>query len=374
MKIKKNVLIILVIVIIVLLIMFLTWVLSPKVKFKDVEVSLNSEYSNLDVVESVKKGKIITDKESIDTSNLGDVDIELKIKNILGITKRYKTKVKVVDKEAPTIEFKNILTTPVGKEIDLLNGVSATDNSKEDIKVYAEGEYDFKSVGDYKLYYVAKDSSGNTKKEEFTLKVIKSNTNETYFTTSKGFSGVTKNGITYIDGYLVVNKTYSLPKTFGSGLTKETMDAFNKLKSAALLDGFDIYIASGFRSYDRQVTLYNNYVKRDGKVAADTYSARPGHSEHQSGLTFDVNEVSDKFHDMPEAKWLHENCYKYGFILRFPKGKEEITGFKYESWHFRYVGEELAKKLYNNGDWLSMEEYFGISSVYEDQIKMTKLD
>ena len=254
----------------------------------------------------------------------------------------------------------------IGKEIDLLNGVEVSDNSNEKINVVVEGEYDFNKTGEYLLYYVAKDSSGNIKKEKFTLKVLANGVNESYFTTSKGFSGVIKNGVTYIDGYLVVNKTYSLPSTYGNGLTKETMDAFNELKSAALLDDFNIYIASGFRSYDRQVTLYNNYVKRDGKNAADTYSARPGHSEHQSGLTFDVNEVSDKFHNTPEANWLKDNCYKYGFILRFPNGKDKETGFKYESWHFRYVGKELAKKLYNDGDWLTMEEYFGILSIYED--------
>lgn len=272
--------------------------------------------------------------------------------------------------DSPKITFKEIITTQVGEKIDLLQGVKVTSSNGETIDASVEGNYDFNKEGEYHLYYVAKSANGNITKEPFTLKVTKKDENtindKNHFTTSKGFQGEVIDGVTYIEGTLIVNKTYSLPSTYGSGLTEETKKAFAKLKSAALLDGFDIYIASGFRSYERQVTLYNNYVARDGKSAADTYSARPGYSEHQSGLTFDVNEVSDKFHGTPEANWLSDNCYKYGFILRFPNGKEQETGYKYESWHFRYVGEELAEKLYNNGDWLTLEGYFGITSEYQD--------
>ncbi len=273
--------------------------------------------------------------------------------------------------DLPKITYKDVLITNVGEEIDLLENVSATNSKNESITPIVEGSYDFNTEGEYSLYYVVKDQNGQEIKKPFTLKVVKENdtdlkNDENHFVTSKGFQGEIIDGVTYIEGTLIVNKTYSLPSTYGNGLTKETKDAFNKLKAAALLDGFNIYIASGFRSYEKQVTLYNNYVKRDGVSGADTYSARPGHSEHQSGLTFDVNEVSDKFHNTPEANWLSDNCYKYGFILRFPNGKADETGFKYESWHFRYVGEELAEKLYNNGDWLTLEGYFGITSEYQD--------
>ena len=184
------------------------------------------------------------------------------------------------------------------------------------------------------------------------------------FITLKGFQGETINGITSIDGILIVNKTYSLPATYGSGLTSTTQNAFNKMHTAATLEGLNIYLSSGFRSYNTQKKLYNNYVKRDGKEKADTYSARPGHSEHQSGLAFDVNQINDTFNNSPEAKWLSDNCYKYGFILRYPSGKTNETGYKYESWHFRYVGEELATKLYNNGNWITLEDYYGITSTY----------
>ena len=135
--------------------------------------------------------------------------------------------------------------------------------------------------------------------------------------------------------------------------------------AAAKKEGLNIYISSGFRSYNKQKSLYNGYVSSDGKTKADTYSARPGHSEHQSGLAFDVNQINSSFDNTKEAKWLHKNCYKYGFILRYPKNKTNETGYIYESWHYRYVGVELATKLYNNGDWITMEDYFGITSSYE---------
>ena len=129
--------------------------------------------------------------------------------------------------------------------------------------------------------------------------------------------------------------------------------------------GYNLYISSGYRSYQVQVDLYNNYVSRDGKDKADTYSARAGYSEHQSGLCFDLNGTNGNFLETETGKWVNENAYKYGFILRFPKNKENYTGYNYEAWHFRYVGIKLATILYNNSDWISLEEYLGIDSKYD---------
>ena len=172
-----------------------------------------------------------------------------------------------------------------------------------------------------------------------------------------------KDGITYVNGVLIANKTYSLPSTYApNGLTAEFNTAFAKMQAAAKNDGRSLSICSGFRSYSYQATLYNNYVARDGKAAADTYSARPGHSEHQTGLAADINYAGDWFNTTPEAKWLAENCHKYGFIIRYPKGKDDITGYKYEGWHVRYLGEELAGLVHDSG--LTLEEYFAIDSKY----------
>lgn len=172
-----------------------------------------------------------------------------------------------------------------------------------------------------------------------------------------------KDGITYVNGILIANKTYALPSTYApGGLTAEFNKAFAKMQAAAKADGRSLSICSGYRSYSYQSQLYNNYVARDGKAKADTYSARPGHSEHQTGLAADINYASDYFNTTPEAKWLAENCWKYGFIIRYPKGKDDITGYKYEAWHVRYLGEEDAKLVYDSG--LTLEEYLCIDSKY----------
>ncbi len=173
-----------------------------------------------------------------------------------------------------------------------------------------------------------------------------------------------KNGLTYVNGILIANKTYALPSTYNPGVDPEAQAAFNEMQAAAAKEGRSLAICSGFRSYSTQQALYQKYVNRDGKAAADRYSARAGHSEHQTGLAFDINKASSSFTSTPEAKWLAENCWKYGFILRYPEGKENITGYMYESWHVRYLGKEIAKAVYESG--LTLEEYLGITSRYAD--------
>ena len=385
---KKKIIIISIIIIILIIssiLIFLNYQEMEVTIKEKIEVPLNSKLTNLDNITNLKNGQIITDEKTIDTSKIGEQKINISIKNKLGKVKEYHYTVNVYDDEKPSIIFSKELTIEEGENIDLLKDVKVEDNSQEKITPSVEGNYDINEPGKYQLYYVAKDSSDNEAKEEFTLIVKEkkkessqndslSNPQETKtFTTSKGFKGVIKDGITYIDGYLIVNKTYSLPSSYGTSLTSTTKNAFNKMQAAAKLDGINIYIASGFRSYQTQNRLYNNYVARDGKAKADTYSARPGHSEHQSGLAFDICShdldgqnacINSNFDNTDQAKWLAQNAYKYGFILRYPKGKTNETGYKYESWHFRYVGTDLSTKLYNNGDWLTMEDYFGITSEY----------
>lgn len=172
----------------------------------------------------------------------------------------------------------------------------------------------------------------------------------------------TIDGVTYVDGVLVVNKSYSLPSWYGNGITDETYAAYEQMRDAAWNDGIDLTIASGYRSYDYQGELYNNYVYWNGQAEADTYSARPGHSEHQTGLAMDLIWADTRFNGSWEAQWIEDHCADYGFIIRYPKGKEDKTGFIYESWHVRYVGKELARKITDSG--LCLEEYFGIDSYY----------
>ena len=171
-------------------------------------------------------------------------------------------------------------------------------------------------------------------------------------------------GITYVDGILIANKTYALPSDFNPGVSDEAYDALTEMEIAAAEDGISLFIVSGFRSYDDQDVIYNRYVSQDGKAEADRYSARPGHSEHQTGYAFDLNSLEEYFADTPEGIWLAENCHKYGFIIRYPKGKEHITGYMYEPWHVRYLGVDIATSVYESG--LTLEEYLGITSEYQD--------
>lgn len=139
-------------------------------------------------------------------------------------------------------------------------------------------------------------------------------------------------------------------------------DMFNDAQTT----GFTLSLGSGYRSYNLQKQFYNGYVSKDGQASADRLSARPGHSEHQSGLSFDVEITDMKCHlekclgETADGKWIAANAYKYGFIIRYPEGKEDITGYDYEPWHLRYVGVELATEMHNKNI-QTLEEFFNVS-------------
>ena len=172
---------------------------------------------------------------------------------------------------------------------------------------------------------------------------------------------------------VIVNKYYKLSKDyepddltkidskFASGsnqrLRKEAAIKFEEMAAEALKNGYKIYAGSTYRSYDYQLGLYNRYVAKDGFDEAETYSARAGYSEHQLGLAVDI--INGKWEYLSENdeeyEWLIDNSYKYGFILRYPRGKEYITGYVFEDWHFRYLGIDLATKVYNSK--LTYDEY-----------------
>ena len=164
----------------------------------------------------------------------------------------------------------------------------------------------------------------------------------------------------YLKEDYVPNDLVTLSGQYNKGannkMRKDAALAFMEMVDAAKLDNIILYNMSAYRDYNYQVNLYNKYIQRDGKEAADKYSARPGYSEHQSGLCSDLNNISDSFDGTDEAIWLKNNAYKYGFILRFPKDKEDITGYKYEPWHYRYVGKDAAKIIYD--DDITLEEYY----------------
>ncbi len=171
------------------------------------------------------------------------------------------------------------------------------------------------------------------------------------------------NGITYVDGIMIANKTYTLPADYDPGVKKEAAEALAEMQNAAAAEGLSLYIVSGYRSYYTQKTVYSGWADRDGTEKADTYSSRAGHSDHQTGYTFDLNSLDQSFADTREGIWLAEHCAEFGFIIRYPKDKEMYTGYVYEPWHVRYIGKEKAKIITESG--LSLEEYYGITSDYE---------
>lgn len=172
------------------------------------------------------------------------------------------------------------------------------------------------------------------------------------------------------DVNVLVNKYNKLPSNYeakdlvelskdyssrGHLLKKVAADAVMKMIDAAKADGLNLIVISGYRTESTQSGLYNNSVKKNGNEHALIYSAKPGYSEHQLGLAVDLNDTEERFDQTKEYKWLKANSYKYGFIERYPKGKEYITGYGYEPWHYRYLGVDLATKVFTEN--VTYEEY-----------------
>lgn len=169
------------------------------------------------------------------------------------------------------------------------------------------------------------------------------------------------------DEIVVANKHYPMSKDYNPGENPTAKAELLKLIAAMQQAGFPISDHySGFRSYETQTQLYQNYVNKDGKAEADRYSARPGYSEHQTGLAFDLIETNgDLVTEEKAAQWLLDHAADYGFVVRYLKGKEKETGYMAEEWHLRYVGKE-AKEIAASG--LSLEEYYGFEGGdYVDQ-------
>lgn len=180
---------------------------------------------------------------------------------------------------------------------------------------------------------------------------------------------------------VLVNKNYRLPEEYepddlvflevplynrdtnneANYLRKPAADALKQMFIVAKSYGYDLTARSGYRSYVTQVALYNRYVVTDGGEAADTYSARAGHSEHQTGLAIDITsdsvkgQLTEDFAKTEEGKWIAENAHRFGFIIRYPQERVLETGYQYEPWHLRYVGIDAATEIYENG-WI-LEEY-----------------
>lgn len=162
------------------------------------------------------------------------------------------------------------------------------------------------------------------------------------------------------DDIVTISTKYSWGSYGTHSIRKEVFDAFLKMHEDANQNGIYLMINSSYRDYKSQTIVYNNYLKNHGEAYADKYAARPGYSEHQTGLALDIFSIDgalrNTFKDSQAYAWLKDNAHKYGFIIRYPEGKENITGFSFEPWHYRYVGIEAAKYIYENQ--ITFEEYY----------------
>ncbi len=188
------------------------------------------------------------------------------------------------------------------------------------------------------------------------------------------FYSVEKHTDTSKDTLLIVNKFYKLDAAYeapdvvkmglqyafdNNSIRSDVYLAFKEMVNDAKAEGLTILANSSYRKYDYQETVYNNYKASRGETGADLIAARPGHSEHQTGLAIDISTLTSTqatFASTPEFAWLTENAHLYGFILRYPENKQYLTGFQYESWHYRYVGVDIATKIKNLG--ITFDEYY----------------
>lgn len=336
---------------------------NNKVTFKlngkaSVDAEYNQDYEDAGYKVSNKTLKV-QKIQDVDVSKTGMQSVVYKLNSPI-FNKFLIRKVTVKDTVKPEITLKGNpnMVLYLGNKYDE-PGFSANDNHDGDLtnKVAVSGTVDSAKEGNYVINYKVSDASGNECLVERKITVKKKP--ELSNDVSVSYTDEAVNGLTYIKGILVVNKKYGLPKDYNPGTNAEAFKSLSNMQADASVLGLSLRLVSGYRSYNTQYNLYNNYVKINGQAKADTFSARPGHSEHQTGLAFDVGSTKGSFANTYESKWLAENCHLYGFIIRYPKGKTNITGYIYEPWHVRYLGVENATKVKNSG--LTLEEYLGIN-------------
>lgn len=239
---------------------------------------------------------------------------------------------------------------------DAVNTELIWSSSDESIAIVEDGMIKSKGLGRCTVTVSTKSAPCVSATVE--VEVVNNSNDYRYKQGEYGYPDVIIEGPYYKDGILIVNKKYSIPSDFATGINADALAALKEMQSAASSEGLSLPNISDFRSYTTQKNLYERYISESGLYYANTYSARPGHSEHSTGLAFDIGNINYAYGLTASGKWLSENCHKFGFIIRYQKDKEEITGYNYEPWHIRYVGKENAEKIYNSG--LSLEEYLNL--------------
>ena len=230
---------------------------------------------------------------------------------------------------------------------------------KEEPKEFKENfNFQFYKREKKEEYLLYKDKTGLSLKEAIIH--VNIGLNHPFYTNTK--EAMEKGTLTLVNKYNYISKDYT-PKDLisanGLKINKYAYDAFLEMKKAMNKENLNIRIISAYRDYNYQENLYNNYLKNEKQSIVYTYSARPGYSEHHTGLAIDVDNTIQSYNNFyltKEFVWMQDNAYKYGFILRYPKGKEEITGYSYEPWHYRYIGKERASYIKKHNS--TYEEYY----------------
>ena len=271
--------------------------------------------------------------------------------------------------------FSTIINELLAKDYNSEEINYITANMKDNIDILLNMDYidilAFKDITNFEINNVERYLAYQEENEDYDLATVVTYVNigldkEGYSEYTEYTEEEAQNDLT-----ILVNKYHKLPDDYVPNdlvslsyssnyyLRSEAAEAFERLTNAGMLDGVVFYPFSPYRSYELQERLYNGYVARDGVAAADTYSARPGFSEHQLGLAVDVrsNTLNDNL-TSEDYEWMLNNSYKYGFIVRYPKGKQHITQFMEEPWHLRYLGVELATKVHDSG--LTYDEYYDL--------------
>ncbi len=248
-------------------------------------------------------------------------------------------------------------------EKDELNEIKNKKYTKELVKFINQKYFIYDNLNKYIKYY----KNDKTVKPSKIISLINVGADKDFYNESK------KTDIS-LKELMLVNKFHYLDESYnpenivdvsaqyaydGNEVPKFVYDKYLEMWNAANEEGLYLIMTSSYRSYQYQEDLYNSYKQQKGEKWADSVAARAGFSEHQTGYALDIvtyNSTMDDFEESNEFKWLSKNAHKFGFILRYPKGKEDITGYDYESWHYRYVGEDVAKYIYENK--ITFDEYY----------------
>lgn len=361
---RKTVIIVACIVVVIIAVALGLFISQPKVKEdsftfeygKKVEIDTSAIFGDSsDKVKNIEVDysslKMVKDK---DYPEVGEYELPFTYKTMTNHSDKLKVTVKDTTKPKFTSFSEKIEVTKGDKDFDFKKHFEASDLSSCTIDINTK-DVKFDKEGDYTAKVTATDAHKNKESKKFTV-VVKAE--EKAVIQSSSNSSVKPY---YKNGILIVNKKHPVPPGFGGGVNQTALAAVNRMISDMKAEGLSVdSTTSNYRSYSYQSTLYQNYVSAYGQASADTFSARPGYSEHQTGLAFDLREPGggSLLTNSKATSWVAKNAHKYGLIVRYQSGKEWITGYQAEPWHVRYVGD-IATSIYNSG--LSLEEYLGVS-------------